>query len=177
MAVHWREILSPRRRKVVVTAGGAAAGLAVFCVVFIAPLPAKVRAYQRDLATLEQELTAAREVIVAARGLERTCHLLRRKEVSTAIDEITKAGKAFDIAFASISPQEVETAPEVSCRRMPIHMELEAGYKELGAFLGALENLRESVVTVRRFSIRREETVLPRVKSELSVDVYLTAEE
>jgi Tfp pilus assembly protein PilO len=103
--------------------------------------------------------------------------LLRKEEISLAMDEITKAGKSFDVSFISINPREAEAVPGLACRRLPIQIDVRSRYKDFGAFLGSLEKLKKSVVTVRQFAMSRDEAQPSFINSKMLVDVYLKDKE
>lgn len=141
------------------------------------PSIVKIRSVAEEFKSMAQEVEVARNMIRTKGDLQMRGHLLSRKELSLAIDEITKTGRQLNINFVSISPQEIEKLETSSHQRLPIHMELESEYKDLGLFLGALEKLEESIVTVRSFQIQRDDKILPLIKSRLMVDMYLQGEE
>lgn len=141
------------------------------------PLASQINLKKKEWQNLERDLIVAREFIFKKDDLGRKGHLLSRQEISLAIDEITKVGKKQKINFISISPQEIQNVPGAPYRCLPIELELESGYKDLGAFLGALKELRESFVTVRNFKIIRHATVYSLLQSKMTIDLYIKGEE
>ena len=89
------------------------------------------------------------------------------------MDEITKIGKAFNINFFSISPRDPEDIKDSASQRLPVFIESESEYKDFGLFLGALADLKESIVTIRSFKMTRDEAILPQLRSKLVIDLYL----
>ncbi len=156
---------------------GAAGGLILFFVFLIQPLSGKVRLKEEELRLVEQKLEEGREMIKVAGKWGQGGALLRKEEISLAMDEITKAGKSFDVSFVSISPRETEAVPGISCRRLPIEINVKSRYQDLGTFLGSLEKLKKSVVTVRQFVLSRDEAQPSHVNSRMLVDVYLKDKE
>lgn len=152
-----------------------AAGSVVILVaiIFIGPLAGNVRLAGERLRVLEQELDTVHRTLEKGRGIPLKGRLLAREEVSSVMDEITKQGKAFNINFLSITPLEIEKTDHPAYQRLPIGMEIESQYKDLGLFLGVMEDSTEGIVAVKKFAIRREESILPRVRSNLTLDVYL----
>jgi Tfp pilus assembly protein PilO len=145
----------------------------VIAVFLLKPLFLKVDALGRELKTLEEEMVSSREVISRKELFRRDGHLLKRQEVSRAIGEMTDMGGTFNINFLSTSPQ-IITRPEGSPYPvLPIRMNVRSEYKDFGLFLGGLENLKGSIVTVKSFDVTTGESILPRVKVELVVEVYL----
>ena len=52
-------------------------------------------------------------------------------------------------------------------------MKMQSSYKDLGIFLGDLERISKSVVTVREFSIERREEILPKIETDLVIEIHL----
>lgn len=152
---------------------GAVGGLILFFMFLIQPLSGKVRLKEEELRLVEQKLEEGRGMIKIAGKWGQTGVLLRKEEISLAMDEITKAGKSFDVGFVSISPREAEAVPGLSCRRLPIEIDVQSRYKDFGAFLGALEKLKKSVVTVRQFIMSLDEARPSYINLKMLVDVYL----
>lgn len=138
------------------------------------PLIVKTHSAAKELRVLEERLNAIRNIAKVKDGLRIKGRLLNRKEISMAIDEITKAGRVLSINFLAISPKEIEDVEGQDYQRMPVFMDLESTYQDLGLFWGSLEDLKESIVSVRSFQIYREDNILPRIKSRLVLELYLT---
>lgn len=153
----------------------AAAGVAVlfFAVVFIWPLTVKGQQAGERLRLLEQELDTVHRTLEEGRGIPLKGRLLAREEVSLVVDEITKQGRVFNINFLSLTPLEIEETDNPAYQRLPIEMEIESHYQDLGLFLGVLEDLTEGVAVVKDFTVRAQEPLLPRLRSQLTLDVYL----
>lgn len=148
-------------------------GAAIFLLVFAWPLWGRIRLINNELGIMEEQLVIARKDVESALKLQFQGRLLSRAEISMAMDEITKTGRTFDINFLSISPREIEDIDGSVCQRMPVAVETESEYKDFGLFLGALADLKESVVTIRNFDIERDEAILPRIQSTMVIDIYL----
>jgi len=162
------------KRQVAIIGGAAFVVVVFILIVFVyRPLGGKIHSMREGLRITEQELANARNIVGAKDRGERKGHLLALEEVSLAIDEMTKTGRALRINFISISPKEIVQLEDARYPVLPIHMDLEAEYRDIGLFLGALEGLTESLVTVRSFSIGKDEEILPLVKSKMVVDMYL----
>ena len=148
-------------------------GVVLFFFVFIWPLWGRISSSDHELRLVEEQLAVSRGDVESARKLQFNGPLLSREKISLAIDEITKAGKAFNISFSSISPQELEDIKDSASQRLPVVIESESDYKSFGLFLGALADLKESIVTVRNFTMTRDEAILPLIRSKLVIDLYL----
>lgn len=148
-------------------------GATLFLFVFIWPLWGRISSIDNQSRLIEGQLAVSRAEVESARKLQCNGPLLSRAEISLAMDEITRAGKAFNINFISISPQDAEDIKDSTSQRLPVAIESESEYKDFGLFLGALANLKESIVTIRNFKMTRDEAILPRIRSKLGIDLYL----
>jgi len=153
-----------------------AASLALIAFVLVSsvymPLGAKLRKASQELKAMEGELEMVRGTIKARESYGKRS-LPTQEGISIAIDELTRRGRTLGINFISISPQKIEEVQGLPYRLLPICMELESRYEEFGRFLGALEELGESVVTIESFEIERDERVLPKVRTKLVAEMYL----
>lgn len=70
-----------------------------FLFVFIGPLRGRIRSVNHELRLVEEQLAVSRADVESARKLQFNGPLLSRDEISRAMDEITKIGKAFNINF------------------------------------------------------------------------------
>jgi len=93
--------------------------------------------------------------------------------VSLAIDELSKLGADNKIDFVSIDPRQTQIVSSMPYQILPIDMVVESEYDDLGRFLGSLENLKQSLVTLERLQIQRDEKILPRLRIKLTVNMYL----
>ena len=148
-------------------------GVVLFFFVFMGPLRGRTRSVNHELRLVEEQLAVSRVDVESARKLQFNGPLLSRDEISRAMDEITKIGKAFNINFFSISPRDPEDIKDSASQRLPVVIESESEYKNFGLFLGALADLKESIVTVRNFKMTRDEAILPLIRSKLVIDLYL----
>ena len=155
---------------------GAAAGVLLFSLLAL-PLWAKAGRLAGEGKALESEMTAVREALDKSKAIKRGADFVSRNEVSRAIDEMAKVGAAMNINFIATSPQKIERPEGADHSVLPIRMEIQSVYKDLGAFLGALERLEKSLVTVREFAIRGDPAVLPRLTAEIIVEIHLKEDE
>jgi hypothetical protein len=162
--------------------GGMAAAGFLLCVFVYEPLAAKIRLAGRDIQMLDQELEIARTAVGASGSWDihgpgdTQQHLLTSEEIPLAIDEITTAGRTLGINFISIRPQDEGASQGDSFSYLPILMDVESEYQQLGQFLGRLANLETGIVVVHNFQIQRLEDILPRVRATLEIGVYLQGE-
>jgi len=162
----------PMNKKTALVMGGVILTGAVLYVL-CAPLLSKVRALTTEVKALDSELAAVREVLDKGKTIKRGAGFLPRNEVSLAIDEITKVGATMNINFLSTNPQKIRLPEQSKYPVLPIRMEIQSEYEDLGAFFGALENLEKSVVTVRGFSVRGDAMALPRLVTDIVLEIHL----
>ena len=162
-------------KKVTAVTAGAAAGL--FFIVLIMPLWSKAGRLLGEVKALESEMTVAREALDKSKKIKRGADFVSRNDVSRAIDEMARVGAELNINFLATNPQMIERPEGATHAILPIRMEIQSEYKDLGAFLGALEHLEKSLVTVRELSIRGEPAVLPRLTTEIIVEIHLKESE
>ena len=152
------------------------AAVAIVIIIFVlmaAPLLTKVRALGSEVKALDQEMMSARQAVELQDKFQQTGNLLTRQKVSLAIDEITKVGATQSINFLSISPQKIMRIEGSKYPVLPIQMELQSEYQDLGTFLGALEKLEGSIATVKSFQIERDQQNLSQVRTMIVVEIHL----
>jgi len=137
------------------------------------PLLSKVRRVGGEVKVLEREMLAARDAIKMQEKFQRTGSLLTRQKVSLAIDEMTKTGATLGINFLSISPQRIMKTNNSEYPVLPIQMDLRSKYENLGLFLGSLEVLKESIVTVRSFEMDSDQNDSLQIETTLVVEIHL----
>jgi len=146
-------------------------------IVFIGPLFTKAKNVASQAKALDIELAEIRNALMKAKKLDQKGHLLSRNEVSSTINEITSVGNQYKINFLSTSPQQIVKNENSEYPVLPIRLEIKSTFRDLGIFLGSLSNLEKSVVTVKEFSIERDQEILPEIITVLIVEIYLKAGE
>ena len=159
------------RKTIALMAGIALALFVLF--VLIQPLFAKVSTVSGEVKALDAELVITRNTLLRAKGINKDRHLLVRNEVSKAINEIIKIGTNLDVTILSTSPQGINKFKDSKYPVLPIHLEVQSQYKDLGLFMRDLEQLSTGVITIREFSIERNEELLPKVQTSLILEVHL----
>ncbi|MDP3804528.1 MAG: type 4a pilus biogenesis protein PilO [Candidatus Omnitrophota bacterium] len=139
------------------------------------PLAKEIRVKSYEWNSLRSQLAAAHANLSAAGKESVTKRLIRREDVSSVIDGITKEGRNLRLNFKSISQKEIIDT-EDGYLVLPVQMEIEGDYERLGRFFGVLENLEGSIVRVKDFEIRRDDKILPKVSASLAINLYLVKE-
>ncbi|MBU0759918.1 MAG: type 4a pilus biogenesis protein PilO [Candidatus Omnitrophica bacterium] len=123
---------------------------------------------------IESEVLRARESMYLLKQDAAKRVFVSENNISVAIDELTKQGRSKGINFTSITPGKIENPGDVGYKILPIDMEIESTYKELAVFLGLLEGLKESLVTVKDIDIASEEIRSAKLRARLILNMYLS---
>ncbi len=160
------------KQRLIIT--GVIAGISFSLYFFLyGPLISKKRAAYLECISIENEVIQARESIVPLKTANINKELITKEDITLAMDELTRQGRLKGINFFSITPREIEKAEYFSCRILPIEMELQSTYENLGIFLGLLDNLEKNLVTVKAFNITLDKKDSPKLKTKLVVNMYL----
>jgi len=152
---------------------GAVAVVGIIFFLFINPLWSKVSNVSQEVKVLIGELSSVRAMIKESKNFSGNRHPLSRGEVSVAINEIMELGASLNIDFFATSPQQIQKIQGSKYPVLPISMELQSTYENFGVFVGALENLSRSIVTVKQFNIERKPMLLPKIAVGLIVEIHL----
>ncbi len=153
-------------------AAGAALALVVLYLSLYAPLIHQLRVQGGACRLAEFEVNQARNVIQAFKAREIEKSLLSDAQVSETLEQITRHGNEIGVTFlvvTSHTPEEKE-----NYRILPIDMELESAYESLGQFLGDLDDLKGSLITVKDFVVTSKKDDPLKLDTRLSLDLYLT---
>lgn len=159
------------RKTIILISGVALAGIVFF--LFIKPLWSKASSISQEVKVLSSELSDIRDALKKDTTLHKSRHPLSRGEVSAAINEIMEAGASFNIDFFTTNPQKIQKLENSKYPILPIRLEMQSTYENFGVFLGALERLDKSIVTVRQFDITRKPIILPDISVELVLEIHL----
>ncbi|OGX44608.1 MAG: hypothetical protein A3G37_03480 [Omnitrophica WOR_2 bacterium RIFCSPLOWO2_12_FULL_46_30] len=150
-------------------------GIAVFLFLLFAfiyfPLLKEIRKMDSLWKSLKEQLRTAENLRDFQKiGIHK--RLVSQKELVLVLDKITEAAKSRLLNFKSISQQEIKALE--GYRVLPVEMELDADYKQLGLFLGDLENLQDALVTVENLQVNSDEKLLPKILCSLTLNIYIT---
>jgi len=162
------------RRLIVLSAGLAVAGIVLYLNLY-APLLTRFRTQGEACRLAEAEVTEARDLIAAFKAKEIEKTLIQEPQVSETLEEVTRTGNQVGITFASVTPHTPEEGE--GHRVLPIEMELESSYEGLGQFLGELDDLKGSLITVRDFIITPKSEDPLKLTARLSLNLYLAEAE
>lgn len=168
--------LTRERLIIVISVAIALIALLVY-LVFYAPVRRKLRLKYLECKSIESEVLQARNIIELAASSYREGALTTEEGVSQAIDELTRHGKLKGINFISINPKEIKKEKGSLYKILPIQMEIESTYGQLGIFLGSLDELEKGTLTVEGFDINPDKKDSSRFMTDLVVNMYLLDEE
>ena len=158
---------------IVISAALLAAGL-VYAVVFY-PLAKGLEKKLAEYRAVNSAMEEAGKLARQARPGEEEIAILTKKDLPAAIEELSSLGSSLDIEFVSLVPSASykETVYEV----FPIEAQMSSGYKKLGVFLGALNKLRKSLVSVKDFKIEPASGDNSVLNTRLTLKMYLLAQD
>lgn len=145
---------------------GAALVLVFVYLIFYAPLMKRLATDAHACRLAEGEVKDARNMIQAFKAREIEKSLLSDLQVSDMLEQITRHGNQIGVTFLAVTSHTSEEGEHY--RILPIDMELESAYESLGQFLGDLDDLKGSLITVKDF------VVTPRKEDPLKLDTRLT---
>jgi Tfp pilus assembly protein PilO len=141
------------------------------------PLMKELRKHYLECKSLEADVLDARNVITLVDKTYAERVLIKEKDISQAIDKLTRHGKLEGINFISINPKEIRKKADSRYKILPIEMEIESGYEQLGAFLGSLDDLEKGLIKVKSLYVVPNKEDPSRLMTDLVVDMYLLGQE
>lgn len=168
--------LTKERLIIVISAGLAIIALGLYLFLY-SPLINKLRKAHLECKRLETEVLWVRETADSLKIKTTKDRLMTEENISQAIDELTKKGRSEGINFISITPKQTEKPQQaLSYKILPIEIEMESTYEDLGIFLGSLDELENCVVTVRNFNITSTNEGALKLKTKLVLNLYLSGQ-
>ncbi|UCD54788.1 MAG: type 4a pilus biogenesis protein PilO [Candidatus Omnitrophota bacterium] len=166
------------QEKLIITVS-AAVLIVVFAVyfVFYAPLMRKLRTDYLECRELENKALKYRNVIRSAGEIYGERTLLTERDISQAIDELAQYGRWKGVNFVSMNPYKIEEDKVSQYKILPVKMQIESSYQQLGIFLGSLDDLEKSLIKVKSFNIVPGKEDLDKVVADLVIDMYFSGNE
>lgn len=163
-----------RERLIIIIAG--AIGVVVLGVYLFlyGPLINKCRHSGQECRGIETRILRVRESMDLLKEDVAKRTLIPEKDISIAMDELTKMGRSKGINFTSITPGKIEPSENSRYKILPIDMEMESTYKELAVFLGSLEELKKGLVTVKDLDIASDKERRAKLSARLTLNMYLS---
>ena len=152
---------------------GVFAALAVY-LIFYAPLITSLKTEYSECRAAENEVKECRDIIASSGRVYGDRVLMTEKELSRAMNELTKHGKAKGIDFISINPGKINKRKGSRYKTLLIEMEIESTYKDIGTFLGSLDDLEKCLVKVNSFRMSPGDKDPRKITTHLIIDLYLS---
>jgi Tfp pilus assembly protein PilO len=188
----WQDIMAKNRKM----AAPVICGIVIFLILFfvvLAPTRRELADKKKRWRELETLLLAGRNKLdnfkVDKPAVEAKVEELRRRlpsksPTSAILEELTKKGRQLNIDFISIAPKPQESLPQLQqdvasmlkCRVLPISINMRATYKNLGEYLGLIENLESSFATVNEFQVTKDERIFPKLIINMNIYTYVLEE-
>lgn len=141
------------------------------------PLIGGLSAKAAECRSIEGLLLEMRDTIKLAGKSTEERVLLAEKDASLAIDELTKHGKSMGINFISIMPREIIKTSDSQYKILPVEMAVEATDQQFSQFIGLLDELKKSVITIESFDVGPEKESPGKLKATIVIDMYFSAAE
>ena len=161
-----------KERFIIIIAGGVIITVLGLYLFLYRPLINRLRGAHLECKTVEAEVLQAREAVVSLRAEPLKRGLISEEDISLAIDGLSRQGKLEGINFISITLRQIKRHRALY-KILPIKMEIESTYEELGAFLGSLDDLEEALITVGSFNITPNKKGPERLRAKLVVNMHL----
>jgi len=123
---------------------------------------------------LESQVLAERAAIRLAGAVAGDRVLMTEKDTSLAMDELTGHGKSMGIEFVAITPREIMEKEGSPYKIFPVEIDIKGSYKQFLAFLGTLDELKKSLVTVESFDMHPDKDDKPKLRAGIVINVYLS---
>ena len=164
--------LTKERMLIAVSLAIAAIALGVYFVLY-APLMSELKTKYLMYKSVEKAVNQCRYTIESAGEVYGQRVLISEKDVSHAIDELTKHAKLNGINFISMSPKKIKKEKNSQYKILPVEMKIKSTYEDLGAFLGSVDDLEKGLIKVKYFNIIPDEEDPSRFMTDLIIDIYL----
>ncbi|MFH1046118.1 MAG: type 4a pilus biogenesis protein PilO [Candidatus Omnitrophota bacterium] len=139
------------------------------------PLAKRLADAQHKLQLLQSQLEVIHRRTGSLKETSLSEKLLKRQDLSLAIDDITAQGRSLGLKFISITPGEATHYDEGNFDLLPISFKIESSYEAMGSFLLFLEDFSRSITFVENLSIRPK-GVADLLDLDVIVSLYLEAE-
>jgi hypothetical protein len=155
--------------------GPAAALLLIAALWFLYAVPlGRIRKLQAALLPLKGQVALAQEMIQRARQVDLAA-LPTADALPEVLEKLNALARQHQIQLVKTAPQPTRPAQSPGLVILPLELQVEAEYRSLGEFLGALRGSAGlGVPLTRRITVGREEKLLPRLTATLEIDLILS---
>ena len=151
------------------------AGIVILIILFLYfPLAGKIAKKNKELAGLNTQLKSVSENLRAIQELKVNKRLIKEEDASLVIDTITKQCQSHSLELKSITRKEKNIKDGYSL--LPVYLEMEGEFKQVGLFLGFLREFEGALITIENLEIRRADMPLPKIAGVVTLAIYLSNE-
>ena len=151
------------------------AGIVSIIIVFLYfPLAGKITKKNKELAGLHTQLKSVNENLRIIQGLKVNKRLIKEEDTSLVIDTISKQCRSHSLELKSITQKEKNIKDGYSL--LPVYLEMEGEFKQIGLFLSFLREFEGALITVENLQIKRADMPLPKIAGVVTLAIYLSNE-
>ena len=151
------------------------AGIVSIIIVFLYfPLAGKITKKNKELAGLHTQLKSVNENLRIIQGLKVNKRLIKEEDSSLVIDTISKQCRSHSLELKSITQKEKNIKDGYSL--LPVYLEMEGEFKQIGLFLSFLREFEDALITVENLQIKRADMPLPKIAGVVTLAIYLSNE-
>ena len=169
-----------KKNIIIITAGLSVIGIIIIYGVFYSPLMRKLSNARAECRKWETRVTDTRDFAKSAGTRKTEDTILTEDDTPLAISELTRLGKLKGVNYISMTPEEGMKKTVLYCEVLPIRIEIESSYGRLGEFLGALDEMKYSLIKVDSLEVtsnkkkgRDDKVDFTRIKTKLLLNMYL----
>ena len=151
------------------------AGVVSIIIVFLYfPLAGKITKKNKELSGLNVQLKSVNENLRIIQGLKVNKRLIKEEDTSLVIDTISKQCRSHSLELKSITQKEKNIKDGYSL--LPVYLEMEGEFKQIGLFLSFLREFEGALITVENLQIKRADMPLPKIAGVVTLAIYLSNE-
>lgn len=165
-----KKILGEKKKIIFITAGI----VSIIIVFLYFPLAGKIAKKNKEFSGLNVQLKSLNENLRIIQELKVNKRLIKEEEASLVIDTITKQCRSHSLELKSITQKEKNIKDGYSL--LPVYLEIEGEFKQIGLFLSFLREFEGALITVENIEIRRADLPLPKIAGVVTITIYLSNE-
>jgi Tfp pilus assembly protein PilO len=151
---------------------GLIVGLVGLVWIFYLPSLKDIRWLMRQRAELKSNVEQDRRTLLEFQEVPFKT-LAHSHELPEILNRLRMLATEHKVRILAITPQAAKEGYEGLVEMVPVEMELEGGYQNLGEFVGAFTRFPEIPILVKRIQIGRQAQRLPNLRMALSLELAL----
>ncbi|MBI3318818.1 MAG: type 4a pilus biogenesis protein PilO [Candidatus Omnitrophica bacterium] len=162
-----------RRQPKAFLAGGLAA---LFAAAWVAYVPAfsGIQRHSRQWSQIRSQLIEARRVVDEV-GQKDLSPLPDARSLPGVLERLGSTARSHQVQLLGVTPGPQRSSEVEGLAVVPMELQVEGEYRSLGEFLGALTQTPSlGAVFVKHLSMNREERLMPRLRAQVSIEVFLS---